>query len=434
MPPPTSLPRWADGGSAVITEPSEQQKDTGWVPEDIPAADEVNWWKNLVYQWIDHLAGAAAKYDTLEDAVDGLSVGDTAIVDEHDLDQSPGTVKTSVDLGGTNSTRMIAVDGEGVYIEVYDGANYTLKRYARADLTTVLATYTPPASALNERRFAVNGQYVVVCTGPGTDSVVCYALAGGAALWTYAHDADINDIAIDGTRCYIVSTTGGASNRECVAITLATGVAAWTYRHNGTLTQVATNGKQVFVGGNASGFASGATHRALEASTGNDLNNEGGSTATSTNTTVWNKVATLTASRGCMVTDGRRLYVGFQVGVGDEVEAWSCATGETYGGVGLGATCSHLAVDQDFLLVVIDADPNMTAYDKRTLQPIFHFTNGSSLGTTPIVVSDGCAIFIVNATSTTIRRLYRGNRPKLWRRVDPTDNYLPYRQLIIPEE
>lgn len=48
---PAKYPEWADGGSAVIIEPSDPKKALGWIVEK-PPYQFFNWWKNLTYQWI----------------------------------------------------------------------------------------------------------------------------------------------------------------------------------------------------------------------------------------------------------------------------------------------------------------------------------------------------------------------------------------------
>lgn len=49
---PTKYPEWADGGSAVITEPSGAKKLLGWIIEK-PPYQFFNWLFNLIYQWIN---------------------------------------------------------------------------------------------------------------------------------------------------------------------------------------------------------------------------------------------------------------------------------------------------------------------------------------------------------------------------------------------
>jgi hypothetical protein len=59
MPKPTTLPRWATGGTAQVVEPTEGKKDTGWVPLEKPPAQYENWARKLVYDWLVYLNGLA---------------------------------------------------------------------------------------------------------------------------------------------------------------------------------------------------------------------------------------------------------------------------------------------------------------------------------------------------------------------------------------
>lgn len=54
---PSSLPRWATGGTAQVTEPTEAKKDLGWVPLEKPGAQYFNWAMKLVYDWLAYLNG-----------------------------------------------------------------------------------------------------------------------------------------------------------------------------------------------------------------------------------------------------------------------------------------------------------------------------------------------------------------------------------------
>jgi hypothetical protein len=51
-PKPAELPRWADvGGGAGIADPSSAVKDAGWLINQKPPAQWMNWLFNLLYQW-----------------------------------------------------------------------------------------------------------------------------------------------------------------------------------------------------------------------------------------------------------------------------------------------------------------------------------------------------------------------------------------------
>ena len=52
---PSTDPVWATNVSALITAPPGAKQDIGWEltsPKEKPFLDYMNWWMNLVYQWI----------------------------------------------------------------------------------------------------------------------------------------------------------------------------------------------------------------------------------------------------------------------------------------------------------------------------------------------------------------------------------------------
>jgi hypothetical protein len=61
VPKPTSLPEWASSANANVTEPSLAQKQAGWSVRQKMPAQYLNWWKKLVYGWIQYLDGLTAE-------------------------------------------------------------------------------------------------------------------------------------------------------------------------------------------------------------------------------------------------------------------------------------------------------------------------------------------------------------------------------------
>ncbi len=53
---PSRLPRWATSGAAV-TEPTEGEKDTGWIAGFRPPASWTNWIATTAYEWLQYLGG-----------------------------------------------------------------------------------------------------------------------------------------------------------------------------------------------------------------------------------------------------------------------------------------------------------------------------------------------------------------------------------------
>lgn len=55
---PTTTPRWADNGGAIVN-PTSGKKDVGFVPTEKPPAEFVNWKWNLDFQWLEYLKDGA---------------------------------------------------------------------------------------------------------------------------------------------------------------------------------------------------------------------------------------------------------------------------------------------------------------------------------------------------------------------------------------
>lgn len=59
---PSTQPRWAEtsGGSPAsnITSPTSGQQDSGWTNAEVPPSSVMNWWMQLVFDWIKYLADA----------------------------------------------------------------------------------------------------------------------------------------------------------------------------------------------------------------------------------------------------------------------------------------------------------------------------------------------------------------------------------------
>lgn len=56
---PATLPRFADGSTAVVTVPTEGEKDTGWVAGAPAPAGRFNWLFLWIYRWIEYLNDTA---------------------------------------------------------------------------------------------------------------------------------------------------------------------------------------------------------------------------------------------------------------------------------------------------------------------------------------------------------------------------------------
>ncbi len=139
---PTSYPRWADDGGAIV-EPSEGKKDVGWVPGERPPAQWENWLTNLHGQWTKWM---------LELATKGEIGADWKLEDEFmSFDPGAGTANLWDTLTeGSGTAGMLAGKGDpwgGILALTVDDAEsanvYTVENgaYLAPDFTTMPAVY-----------------------------------------------------------------------------------------------------------------------------------------------------------------------------------------------------------------------------------------------------------------------------------------------------
>lgn len=98
---PASLPEWAsdtnfpagvepEAGTPTKVAPTSGQETNGWRPDQVPTAQEMNYWQNLVYQWLQYLDGS--NFDDDVEITGNLQVdGDTIFVGSLDAQAVSGT-------------------------------------------------------------------------------------------------------------------------------------------------------------------------------------------------------------------------------------------------------------------------------------------------------------------------------------------------------
>jgi hypothetical protein len=109
---PSSLPRWASDPSAVVTEPSATDKDTGYVPGTPALAAHTNWLLNNLYQWMLYLndpqsiAAEALQAQTL--TVAQLATFSSNVVVDGTLTVGGFEVLTTASPTGVPTSRMVS--------------------------------------------------------------------------------------------------------------------------------------------------------------------------------------------------------------------------------------------------------------------------------------------------------------------------------------
>lgn len=123
MPKPSDLPNWAtdanyaagaepEQGTPTKVEPISSKQASGWRPEEKPKAQSLNWWQNLVYQWVLYVDSNSIDGDLTVSGdlhVDGIiSPSGTLQLDGAVESQGPITATGSDITAGGN---LIAADG-----------------------------------------------------------------------------------------------------------------------------------------------------------------------------------------------------------------------------------------------------------------------------------------------------------------------------------
>lgn len=433
--PTVPLPDWATDPGAEIETPDGNQRQNGWAFKQPVPHEWMNWFWNAVYLWLDHFSQSASRFEALEDAVDTLDVGDTCVINEHDAATFPGEQLIGI-ASGANTWSSADVSGLSVvYADL--GGSFDINVVDRADLTTAIpaSALTPPPGPAT--RVITDGKFVAVAAG---NLVYLYDHdVGGAALWSYDHGATVNDICMDGTHVYLAGDAGTGTHhaRAIILEGGSAGTSAWDYDHGASLESCATDGRRVFVGGAASSHGSASTVRALIASNGFDAANEGG-TGLDTTDTAWDQAYPNPPSTwGQMAVDGRGLLLVGRSGGAQRIAALAVGDGGilTLGGLG-SPTIPRVAIDDAYIYsqdLGLGVNGRIVAYRKDTIQPVWVSESDEPFNS---VASDGAAVFAAAGSTGSIQleKMTRGNRSGIWRRVDPADDYLPFRQLIIPAE
>lgn len=437
---------FATTGTPTAAAVTPARRANGYAALDIPGHLEFNRILYELGQWSDHYGKTASLFTTLEDLVGGLDAGETAILDEKDTDQAPGTAHTVRDLS-LGDVGSVAVTGSGV---VYCERNTSGKpevKFLPRDLDTGAAsvvTFTTATTA-NAVKVVSDGAYVVIALG---NIVECFDI-DGTSNWTYDHGATVNDLALTGGEVIIVGAEGTTPACHVRSINLSAGTATWSYRHSAgggdEVDYVATDGQQIIIIGDASSYTSTATVRSIQASNGFDAAGEGG-LGTSTEPYVWDSTA---AGYVAVAMDDRELFTAsiqssknVRLHVLDKFNGTEVATRDlTTASTVTSINAISVDVDQDMVVVAPYVNSGTTygpvfGVDRRRLAAAWVYQI-SGIGNPREVATDGAAVFVVFedvsiSPDQQIARLYRGNRPGLWRRADPTNGYLPMRQLAIP--
>lgn len=439
---PSQLPEWATVGPSVRQEPDVARKNSGWEGGDVPPEKEVNWFWNLVYQWIQHAATSGGSvYTDLAEAIGDVATDDVVTIWEDDGDLGAGRLHTQAvgsAPGKSAANRRGGIDCAGDLVVYAPGDDVDPIGILRdlSDIGSAGVTYTRTTTPGEMMALQTDGEITVgvyESTGP-IYYVECWNATSGASIFQKSFGAnDIYDIAIGPDHIYVVTTRTAAvgdiaANQQLQALNRSTGAVVWGYQHdsnNVALHAVCTNGRQVFVAGDAAPNATltNANMRAIRASDGFDAAGDGGN-GTDDEGLTWDKligevfgaIRQLACGHGRVFTThsdaaGAQVIAhGQATGAEDWTYVHPLASGSAYEG-------KQVCVDQDYVIVGFTDDSaaptpgEINAFDPRDGTVIWRAFD--QLGPSPVgchrLCTDGSAVFAMSEGNAEVYRFTRGN-------------------------
>jgi hypothetical protein len=427
-------PRWATLGTTL--EPSEGQKDSGWVGGgQKPGYKTFNWLQKACGEWVSNLADVAASYVDTSEFIANAEPGNTGQITPDMGNFVPcGQVAASGAIGAT----IITMDGDGEFFYIATAAA-TANPFHKYDKTgTLIQTYTA-ARVATPYRIRANGSVVAaIYYGGGSGYLTVWDATTGVVigselnLGVFNIATDTIDLAIDNAKAYVTMSNGTVVR----AFYLSNQILAWSTNVSNACS-LDTDGIRVYVGAQG---AMGGIYNVSSRMASFDC-----AAGTAVGEYLGSPVSSVLA-RGGIVTDGHRVLIitaldeilvaavpmmlsGLAVPAHDEIEQAALPGSTTILGgfleaefVGLygslaGQSVIYMGKDMsklDLLYgVQVTGEEIVTAY------------------------SDGEHIAYSNALATdsfVIHNRPRGRAAK-WYRADPdADAFMPKRQLAYPLE
>lgn len=447
---PSERPEWATDADATISVPPNPWKFLGWIVDGIkPPNAWVNWWWNLVSEWIDHLADSIASYTDLAVAACDTEVDLNGIVVVFEDEGTVGAGIEDLDVVAITSDPEGGIDCNGKLV-VYATGNADLVGMDR-DLTGANGTgnlidfVRTNAGIVRDVRCEEN--MVVAAYG---DFAEAWNATTGASLWVFdSGGVPVRGIAIgaDGVYvCHTITTGGGdaTTDRHIHKLNKTTGAVIWSFQHSATalsrVFKIATNSRQLFLVGDVSSFDATTGFRSINASDGTDFAGDGNN-GIDTEFLSWNRAFSLLKWVDCA---HGLVYVSFSSAATEQVIAVGQGNGETswtYAHADATVSAECLAVDQDYVLAAFSdgAGPSkgrLEALDPMTGSVIWAWGEPDGGGSPFMfsashrIASDGQKIFAVAEDITKVWRVTRGNVPVELRRSD-ADEFDTMRNWIL---
>lgn len=411
---------WADGSTPnPTTAPNESKKDDGFVHEDVPPAEEENWWRKFtgeIANWLD--ATHVREFSTLSEGIAAVAAPRRFVV-------HPPTGGIS-----TRLSEQYNKEGEGGAVAVVT---------VRTD---------------GQRIYYAQGTYVYAASPEDSDDIDWSQVGSGTAIidlwadgrWVYvlrAYSAGYDEIWLldptDGSEdqhLALISPSGTLirANGEYMCVARGNNLHVWD-DVGGTPSSVGTFDHTDDIRACAIGNQRIAATPYTEAFLGGDRGTDSKDVRCirlDTVVEVWS--VTLPVGAGAvvhsLVCDDEYAYAGIQSGGGAEntIHCLSKFDGTViWSAYGSGATCNAVVVDDRYLYATSSAK-DLYVYDKRTGVLLWKIDHSDIA----ITDCDGLSIFGTNTVNNCLR-WWRGNLSQMFQRTVETDqNRNPFHKLAVP--
>jgi len=298
------------------------------------------------------------------DAANRMADGQQAQIPTLDTTVAPATAKAF------NTSGRTAVLTTGQYVITQDTTGTAIYILKTSDMTLVGTITTGTTGTIR----CTDGVRVIY--SDAATFVRSYLLSDLSQEWNVA--VAYRPLHCDGQRVLC------SSGNNAYSLVANTGAAEWgPYNHNAAVRRLYSNGEQCFLIGAASGHASGATIRCIEAVSGSDLANEGG-LGTSGFTWVWDVApAGLTPGAGdlFLAYNGDWLYASGDTTGTHELFQINTYTGAVQTQVTRANPVSQLRADLHYVYASDPALDRIDVYTPNLDGPIFKYVPGTGANT-----------------------------------------------------
>jgi hypothetical protein len=220
MPKPTTLPEWATGASATVTEPSLSQKQAGWAVRQRPPAQYLNWWQKAVFSWlqyVDGLTGEALTWAAKHTFSAGLATptapaAGTDVVNKTYADGLVSTLKSGANTWAAKQTYAAGQDVTGA-VQLVQAAPQAIVKIAAGGLRV------GTAAGAGDLELQALGATVLRLVGAASPWLASTAYAVGARVVNAGNTYE----------CTVAGTSAASGGPSTADPAVADGTATWRY-------------------------------------------------------------------------------------------------------------------------------------------------------------------------------------------------------------